>query len=84
MEAGNTFPATLPEHSIQLNEFVAGFGTSYAVMNLSTARRPDGQPVIDFGSLSKITVGGGLFLGEARQELFSLCHSLTNVHLSCK
>ena len=71
MEAGNTFPATLPEHSIQLNEFVAGFGTSYAVMNLST--RPDGQPVINFGSLSKITVGGGLFLAEARQELFSLC-----------
>jgi hypothetical protein len=25
-------------------------------MKLCTARRPDGQPIIDFGSLSKITV----------------------------
>ena len=83
MEAGNTFPATLPEHSIQLNEFIAGPGACYAVKKLSTARRPDGQPIIDFGSLSKITVDMDLFT-EVPQELFRRCHSLTNVHISCK
>ena len=81
----NTFPATLPEHSIQLNEFVARPRTSTAIMKLCTARRPDGQPIIDFGSLSKITV---TFErpneGEASQELFRRCHSLTNVSISCK
>jgi hypothetical protein len=38
----NTFPSTLPEHSIQLNEFVAGFGASDTIVKLCTARRPDG------------------------------------------
>ena len=83
MEAGNTFPATLPEHSIHLNEFVAGSQTFYAVRNLSTARRPDGQPIIDFGSLSKITVDIDLFYA-VPQELFRRCHSLTNVQIFCK
>ena len=83
MEAGNTFPATLPEHSIHLNEFVAGSQTFYAVRNLSTARRPDGQPIIDFGSLSKITVDIDLFYA-VPQELFRRCHSLTNVQIICK
>ena len=83
--AKNTFPAALPEHSIQPNEFVAGFGTSGAIMNLCTARRPDGQPIIDFGSLSKITVTiENSNQGEASQDLFRRCHVLTNVHISCK
>jgi hypothetical protein len=83
----NTFPSTLPEHSIQLNEFVAGFGASDAaiIVKLCTARRPDGQPIIDFGSLSKITVA---FiwpdLRRALQELFRHCRVLTNVNISCK
>ena len=54
--AENTFHAALPEHSIQLNEFVAGIETPTAIMKLCTVRHPDGQPIIDFGSLSKITV----------------------------
>ena len=80
----NTFPAALPEQSIQLNEFVAGIGTA-AIMKLCTARRPDGQPIIDFGSLLKINV---IFQNpnesEAAQELFRRCHVLTNAHISCK
>ena len=84
-----TFPAALPEHSIQLNEFIAGpwieRETSDAIMKLCTARRPDGQPIIDFGSLSKITVAlQRLSDDEALQELFRRCHALTNVHISCK
>ena len=81
-----TFPSALPEHSIQLDEFVAGKDTiSTAIMKLCTARRSDGQPIIDFGSLPKISV----FLitpndGEASQVLFKCCHALTNVHISCK
>ena len=57
MAAENNFPSTLPEHLIQ-NEFVARsrFGGSAAIiMELCTAR-PDGQPIIDFGSLPKIAV----------------------------
>ena len=80
-----TFPTALPEHSIQLNEFVAGIESSAVAMKLCTTRRPDGRPIIDFGSLSKITM---VFErhndGEALQELFRRCHALTNVHISCK
>ena len=54
--AEDTFPATFPEHSIQLNELVAQIETPNVIMKLCTARRPDGQPIIDFGSLSKIKV----------------------------
>ena len=85
--AENTFPSTLPEHSIQLNEFVAGPGASAATMKLFTARRPDGQPIIYFGSLSKMTMA---FVkpneGRALQELFNHCRVLTNViiRMSCK
>ena len=82
--AETTFHTTLPEHSIQLNEFVAGIRSSTAIMKLCTARRPDGQPIIDFGSLSKITVTlekpdeiGTL------QELFRRCRVLTDVQISC-
>ena len=84
--AENTFPSALPEHSIQLNEFVTGYGASAAaIMELCTARRPDGQPIIDFGSLSKITVAFiGLSESRALQELFRHCHVLTNVSMSCK
>ena len=85
--AENTFPAALPDNSIQLNEFVAGFGTSSssAIMKLFTAYRPDGQPIIDFKSLSKITVEiEEPNEGEASQELFRQCHALTNVKVSCK
>ena len=86
--AENTFPSTLPRHSIQLNEFVVrsrlGASTS-ATTKLCTARRPDGQPIIDFGSLSKISV---VFfsINELRdlQELFRHCHFLTNASISCK
>ena len=81
----DTFPAALPKHSIQLNKFVAGIGTAATIMKLCTARRPDGQPIIDFGSLSKIKV---VFRnhdeGELSQELFGRCHVLTNAHISCK
>ena len=81
----NTFPAALPERSIQPNEFVAEIGTSTAVMKLCTSRRPDGKPIIDFGSLSKITVTVEKpNEGEAVLELFRRCHALTNAHISCK
>ena len=81
----NTFPAALPEHSIQPNEFVVGIGTSSAIMKLCTAQRPDGQPIIDFGSLSKIRADFEEPDGcMASQELFRRCHSLTDAHISCK
>jgi hypothetical protein len=87
--AKNIYPAasSFPVHSIQLNEFVAGLGTSSssAIMKLSTTCRPDGQPIIDFGSLSKITVViEEPNDSEASQELFKLCHALTNVNITCK
>ena len=80
--AENAFPAVLPEYSIQPNEFVARSGTSGAIKKLCTARRPDGQPIIDFGSLSKITVD--IEEREAPQELLRCCHVLTNAKISCK
>ena len=83
--AENTFPATLPEHSIQLNELVARIRTPTAIMKLCTARRPDGKPIIDFGSLSKITVSFEKpSEGDASQMLFRRCRVLTNVNISCK
>jgi hypothetical protein len=86
MAAENTFPPILPERSIQLNEFVSGFDTD--IMKLYSARRPDGQPIIDFGSLSKLTVVMDLDFPnenvEASRELFRRCHVLTNVDISCK
>ena len=85
LAAETTFPTALPEHSIQLNEFVSGTETSTVIMKLCTTRCLDGQPIIDFGSLSKITT---VFErhndGEALQELFKRCHALTNVHITCK
>ena len=82
----NTFPSTLPEHSIQLNEFVGGLTFSGAsLMKLCTARRPDGQPIIDFASLFKITIAFEMPDQEkASQELFRRCHALTNAHICCK
>ena len=83
--AENKFPASSLEHSIQPNEFVVGIGTAVTMVKLCTARRPDGQPIIDFGSLPKITVAfEKLNEGEASQELLRHCHNLTNVHLVCK
>ena len=80
-----TFPSALPEHSIQLNEFIAGIGTPTVVMKLCTAQRPDGRPIIDFGSLSKITVAlEKPNEGEASQELLRRCHVLTDVDIYCK
>ena len=81
----NTFLAALPEHSIQLNGFGAGSKCSAAIMELCTARRPDGQPIIDFGSLSMVAVN----LEEPRdveasQELIKNCHTLTDVRINCK
>jgi len=73
--------AALPEHSIQLHEFVARDRTSTTVMKFFSARRPDGQPIINFGSLSKITVALDN-PNETLQELFKCCHALTNAHIS--
>jgi len=81
------FPAALPDHPIQPNEFVMDTGTSAAIMKLCAARRPDGQPIIDFGSLSMITVildTPDEGEAEASQELFRRCQTLTDVHISCK
>ena len=81
--AETTFPGALPENSVQPNEFVAGTGTP--IIELCTARRPDGRPIIDFGSLSKITVALQMpDEGEALQELLRHCHVLTSVNISCK
>ena len=85
--ADTTFHAALPEHSIQLHEFVARTRTRTPtiIMKLCSARRPDGKPIIDFGYLSKITVTlDGLNECEAILELFRRCHSLTNAHISCR
>ena len=83
--AETTFPAALPEHSIQLNEFVTGIETPTTIMKLCTARRPDGRPIIDFGCLSKITLAlEEPSESEASQELFRRCHALTDVDISCK
>jgi hypothetical protein len=85
--AKNTFPAALPENSIQLDEFKAGFRSSDVITKLCKTRRPDGQPIIDFGSLSEITmVIGQPKYGEPEtsQLLLSCCHSLTNVDIHCK
>ena len=83
--AETTFPAAFLERSVQLNEFAADPGTSAAIMKLCTAQRPNGQPIINFGSLSKITV---VFEtsndGEALRGLFRRCHALTDVDISCK
>jgi hypothetical protein len=83
--AETTLHAALPEHSIQLKELLVGFRSSTAIMILCTARRPDGKPIIDFGSLSKVTVSferpGN---GEALEDLFRRCRILTNVDISCK
>jgi hypothetical protein len=83
--AETTLHAALPEHSIQLKELLVGVRSSTAIMMLCTARRPDGKPIIDFGSLSKVTV---TFErpddGEALEDLFRRCRVLTNVDISCK
>ena len=88
VSAETTFHAALPEHSIKLREFVlsgTGLRNSATIMKLYSARRPDGRPIIDFGSLSKITV---TFHDpderEVLQELFRRCHALTNAHISCR
>ena len=79
--AKNTFPATLPKQSIQLDHQI---GTP-TIMNLCTAQRPDGQPIVDFGSLSKIKVDIGVPIeGEALQDLFRHCHALTHAQITCK
>ena len=83
--AKNTFPATLPKHSIQLDQFVAQIGAPTTIMNLCTAQRPDGQPIVDFGSLSRIKVDIQVSIeGEASQDLFRHCHALTHAQITCK
>jgi hypothetical protein len=85
--AENTFPvpATFPDHPIRLNEFVARHTSFDVNIELCTARRPDGQPIIDFGSLSKITLRIEYpDEGVVSQELFRRCHFLTDVHIICK
>ena len=76
-----TFPAALPEHPIQLNEFVASSQTSSAIMKLCTAQRADGQPIIDFRSLSEISV---VVESRGEIELFSHCQALTDVEIYCR
>ena len=83
----HVFPSTLPEHSIQLNEFVVGIRMSNVTsMKLCTARRPDSQPIVDFGCLSKIRIAIGVLPhdDEVLQELFKHCCVLTNVSITCK
>ena len=81
----NTFSATLPNCSIRLNEFISGVGSANAIMNICAAQRPDGQPVIDFSSLTKITVeiekDDEI---EASEELFGRCKQLTYVCITCE
>ena len=80
-----TFPAALPEHPIRLNEIVVAIGTADAIMKLCTTRRPDGQPLIDFKSLSRITTTlENPNEGGVSQELFRRCQNLTDVHITCK
>ena len=74
---------SLTELSIQLDEFVATTGSPGVIM-LCTARRPDGRPIIDFESLSKIKVDLERHNGsKASQELFGRCPVLTKAHISC-
>jgi len=48
-------------------------------------RRPDGQPLINFRSLSKISVAvRSRGEDEASQELFSRCQALTDVEIYCE
>ena len=83
--ATDTFPPTLPDCSIQLNEFISRNRSATIIMVICTAQRPDGQPVIHFSSLAKISV----VIEDDRdikpsQELFRRCEQLTDVHISCK
>ena len=83
--ATNIFPATFPDRSIQLNEFTSGIGCATAIMDICTAQRPDGQPVIDFSSLAKIRVAIEMDDDlEASEKLFERCKQLTDVSISCK
>lgn len=83
--AETPFPAAFPEHSIRLNGFGVEVRTADAIMKLCTARRPDGQPLIDFGSLSKIKVVlESPNEGAASRELFRRCQNLTDVYVSCE
>ena len=85
LTATNTFSPTLPDSPIQLNEFISGTRNAKAIMDICTAQRPDGKPVIGFSSLAKISVviekGRDM---NASQELFRRCEQLTDVHISCK
>jgi hypothetical protein len=83
--AETTLHAALSEHSILLDEFWVGFRCPAVIMKLCTARRSDGRTIIDFGSLSKVTVVfENSHEGEALEELFRRCHALTNVDISCR
>ena len=83
--ATDTILPTLPDCSIQLNEFISGTTNTTAIMDICTAQRPNGQPVIDFSSLAKISV---VIENDrdikASQELFRRCKQLADVHISCK
>lgn len=80
-----SFPGTQPTRSVRLHELTAGVAAPAAILELCTARRPDGQPVIDFKSLSRITVMVEKPLeGEVAQELFRHCEKLTDVNVFCE
>ena len=88
----NTFLAVLPENPIQLDEFISGIDTTDLIMELCSARRPDGLPIIDFRSLSKLRVCPALLEErydgvedlDISRELLRHCHVLTDVTISCK
>ncbi|KIM43732.1 hypothetical protein M413DRAFT_387613 [Hebeloma cylindrosporum] len=81
--AETTFPESLPARPIQLNGFTAEWRSVALVTQLFRARLPDGQPLIDFGSLSKIKVTlESSHEGEALQELFRGCRNLAEVDIS--
>ncbi|KIM42251.1 hypothetical protein M413DRAFT_444688 [Hebeloma cylindrosporum] len=79
--AETTFPAALHKHPpIQLKEFVADRTPGDVVTHIFAARRTDGQPLVDFGSLSKITMNitrPGTY--RTSQQLFRGCQNLTDV-----
>ncbi|KIM42257.1 hypothetical protein M413DRAFT_129962 [Hebeloma cylindrosporum] len=83
--AETTFPSpSLPEHPpIQLKEFITDSRTGDVVTQIFAARRTDGQRLIDFGSLAKITMNiDRLNICQTSQELFQGCQSLIHVNIS--
>jgi hypothetical protein len=74
-----------PDHPVQLKEFIShSLAEGTAAMDICKTLRPDGQPIIDFGSLMKITFKVQDNNTEVSQQLFRRCEHLNEVHISCK